>query len=105
MKGARIRNEQNELETCPVVECVVTVGECLCSGISALVVLIVIITTIISTTTTTTTITTIILLLERCNFLHPSHRMFTKLYSYFNNLLRDNPNSHMQVFANFSLVK
>jgi hypothetical protein len=84
MKGARIRNEQNELETCPVVEYVVTVGECLCSGISALVAFIVIITTIISTTTTTTTtittITTIILLLERCNFLHPPHSVHKALF-------------------------
>ena len=55
MKGARIRSEQNDLETSSVVERVVTVGECLCSGISALVVLIVIISTTITTTTTTTT--------------------------------------------------
>jgi hypothetical protein len=96
MKGVRIRTEQNELENC-----VVTGGEYLCSGISALVVLIVIITSAINTTTTI-----IIILLLKCSpFLHPSYSVFTKLYSSFNNLLRNNPNRCMQDFANFSLFK
>jgi hypothetical protein len=44
-------------------------------------------------------------IIRAIQFFTSAYRVFKKFYSYFNNLLRDNPNRHMQVFVDFSLGK